>query len=138
MVFFLQAIPFVQLTLPGIAGIVLSLGMAVDANVVIFERMKDEYRMGKRIQSCMKAGFKKATISIIDSNITTIIASLVLYFLGTGAIKGFAITLLLGVVISMFTSLVMTRSFVKWYANINSTNPRRLNLRRGKDVNEIG
>lgn len=138
MIFFLQAIPFVQLTLPGIAGIILSLGMAVDANVVIFERIKDEYRMGKRIQSCVQAGYKKATISIIDSNITTLIASIVLYILGTGSIKGFAITLFLGIVISMFTSLFLTKVFTKWYLNINSTNPRRLNLKRGKDINEIG
>lgn len=138
MVFFLQAIPFVQLTLPGIAGIILSLGMAVDANVIIFERIKDEYRQGKRIQNCVQAGFKKALLAIVDSNVTTLIASVVLYILGTGAVKGFAVTLFLGIALSMLTSLLLTRLFVKWYLNINSTNPKRLNLKRGKDVNELG
>lgn len=138
MVFFLQAIPFVQLTLPGIAGIILSLGMAVDANVIIFERIKDEYRHGKRIQNCVQAGFKKALLAIVDSNVTTLIASVVLYILGTGAVKGFAVTLFLGIALSMLTSLLLTRLFVKWYLNINSTNPKRLNLKRGKDVNELG
>ena len=132
MVFFLQAIPFVQLTLPGIAGI------AVDANVIIFERIKDEYRQGKRIQNCVQAGFKKALLAIVDSNVTTLIASVVLYILGTGAVKGFAVTLFLGIALSMLTSLLLTRLFVKWYLNINSTNPKRLNLKRGKDVNELG
>ena len=138
LVFFLQAIPFVQLTLPGIAGIILSLGMAVDANVIIFERIKDEYRHGKRIQNCVQAGFKKALLAIVDSNVTTLIASVVLYILGTGAVKGFAVTLFLGIALSMLTSLLLTRLFVKWYLNINSTNPKKLNLKRGKDVNELG
>ncbi len=137
MIFFLQAIPFVQLTLPGIAGIILSLGMAVDANVIIFERIKDEYRQGKRIPNCVKAGFKRSTLAIVDSNVTTLIAAVVLYILGTGAIKGFAITLFLGIALSMVTSLLLTRLFVKWYLNINSTNAKRLNLKRGKDVNEL-
>ena len=129
-IFFLQAIPFVQLTLPGIAGIILSLGMAVDGNVVIFERIKAEYRSGKSISASMKAGFQKANRSIIDSNITTILASIVLYILGTGAIKGFALTLLIGVVVSMFTTLVVTRILVKLYLPFNSTNAKRLSLKR--------
>ena len=134
--FFLQAIPLVQLTLPGIAGIILSLGMAVDANVIIFERIKDEYRNGKKIPYAAKAGFKKAFTPILDSNITTIIASLVLYILGSGAIKGFAITLLIGIVLSMFTSLVVTRYLVKLYLPLNSTKAKKLRLKKEEVVNE--
>ncbi len=128
--FILQAVPLVQLTLPGIAGIILSLGMAVDANVIIFERIKEEYRAGKKIPASINAGFKNALSSILDSNITTIIASVVLYLLGTSTIKGFAITLFFGIVISMFTSLVVTRGLIKSYLPLNSTNPKPYRLRR--------
>ncbi len=137
MLFFLQAIPFVQLTLPGIAGIILSLGMAVDGNVIIFERIREEYASGKRIPYAVKSGFKKAFWPIFDSNITTIVTSIILYILGTAAIKGFAITLLLGIVLSMFTTLVVTRFLVKWYLPINSTNPKPLRLYRKEGVEVI-
>lgn len=138
MLFFLQAIPFVQLTLPGIAGIILSIGMAVDGNVIIFERIKEEYAAGKKIPFAVKNGFKKAFWSIFDSNITTIISALVLYILGTASIKGFAITLLLGVVLSMFTTLVVSRFLCKWYLPLNSTKPKRLKLKRSKHLNPEG
>lgn len=128
--FVLQAVPLVQLTLPGIAGIVLSLGMAVDANVIVFERIKEEYRAGKKIPASIKMGFKNAFSSIFDSNITTIIASVVLYLLGTATIKGFAITLFFGILLSMFTSLVITRSLMKTYLNINSTNAKLYRLKK--------
>lgn len=137
MLFFLQAIPFVQLTLPGIAGIILSLGMAVDGNIIIFERIKEEYAKGKKIPLAVKSGFKRAFWPIFDSNITTIITSIILYFLGTSAIKGFAITLLLGIVLSMFTTLVVTRFLVKWYLPLNSTKPEKIRLRREEGVVEI-
>ncbi len=137
MLFFLQAIPFIQLTLPGIAGIILSLGMAVDGNVIIFERIKEEYAKGKKIHLAVKSGFKRAFWPIFDSNITTIITSIVLYILGTASIKGFALTLLLGILLSMFTTLVVTRFFVKSYLPLNSTNPRKLRLHREKGVVEI-
>ena len=137
MLFFLQAIPFVQLTLPGIAGIILSLGMAVDGNVIIFERIKEEYASGRKMHLAVKGGFKKAFWPIFDSNITTIITSIILYFLGTAAIKGFAITLLLGIVLSMFTTLVVTRFLVKSYLPINSTKPEKAKLYREADVIEI-
>jgi preprotein translocase subunit SecD len=126
--FFLAAIPAVQLTLPGIAGIILSLGMAVDANVLIFEQIKSEYKDGKRFIPAVKAGFDKSIKTILDANITTIIAAAVLYILGTGAIKGFAITLFLGVAISMFVSLLITRSFAKLYLYINPENAKRARL----------
>lgn len=99
----------VNLSLPGIAGIILSVGMAVDANVVIFERIKEELRAGKTIKAAIDAGFHRAFSAILDSNVTTFIAAIVLYFFGTGTIKGFAITLGLGIIVSMFTALTVTR-----------------------------
>ncbi|MDF1617667.1 protein translocase subunit SecD [Petrocella sp. FN5] len=99
----------VTLTLPGIAGIILSIGMAVDANVIIFSRIKEEIGSGKTLKASVKSGFKKATSAIVDGNATTLIAAIVLYIMGTGTIKGFAITLMIGIAVSMFTSLVMTR-----------------------------
>lgn len=99
----------VVLSLAGIAGLLLTVGMAVDANVLIFERTKEELRLGKSVTSAVTAGFDRALSSILDSNITTIIAALVLYFLGTGAVKGFAVTLLVGIIVSIFTALVVTK-----------------------------
>ena len=101
-----------NLTLAGIAGIVLSVGMAVDANVVIFERIKEEIDLGKTAKAAVKGGFKRAFTAILDSNVTTIIACAVLYFLGSGTIKGFATTLFIGVIISLFTALVVTRALL--------------------------
>ena len=132
--FFLQAIPFVQLTLPGIAGIILSIGMAVDGNVIIFERIKEEYASGKKVPLAVKGGFKKAFWPIFDSNITTIITSIVLYILGTASIKGFAITLLLGILLSMFSTLVMTRILVKWALPFNANKPEKFKLKRDKNA----
>lgn len=140
MVIFLAALavfPGIQLTLPGIAGIVLSLAMAVDANIIIFERIKDEYRRGKRLSVAVESGFNRSIVTIFDANLTTIIGGVVLYFLGTGPIKGFAITLLLGVVISMFCSLVITRSFAKLYLYINKSNAKRLRIKTTDAIKEI-
>ncbi len=102
----------VTLTLPGIAGIVLSIGMAVDANVIIFARVREEMARGKSIKNAMKAGFQKAMSAIIDGNVTTLIAAAVLWFMGSGTVKGFAQTLAIGIVVSMFTALVITRIIV--------------------------
>ena len=99
----------VNLSLPGIAGIILSIGMAVDANVVIFERIKEELRAGKTVRSAIDSGFHRAFGAIVDSNVTTLIAAVVLYVLGTGTIVGFALTLGVGIVLSMFTALTVTR-----------------------------
>ena len=99
----------ITLTLPGIAGIILSIGMAVDANVIIFARIREELATGKTVRSSIKIGFQKALSAILDGNITTLIAALVLWILGTGTVKGFAQTLALGIVLSMFTALVVTR-----------------------------
>jgi len=101
-----------SLTLPGIAGIVLTVGMAVDANVLIFERIREELAAGAQPQAAINSGYEKALSSIADANITTLIAAVVLFAFGTGAIKGFAITLSLGIMTSMFTAIVGTRSIV--------------------------
>ena len=99
----------VTLTLPGIAGIILSIGMAVDANVIIFTRIKEELAKGKSVQTSIKLGFDKALSAIVDGNITTLIAAFVLYLKGSGTIKGFATTLAIGIILSMFTALVITK-----------------------------
>ncbi len=101
------------LTLAGIAAFLLTIGMAVDANVLIFERIKEELKTGKSIKSAVDSGFNKALSSILDSNITTIIAALVLYSIGTGAVKGFALTLMIGITISVFTALTSTKYLLK-------------------------
>ncbi len=103
----------ITLTLPGIAGIILGIGMAVDANVIIFARIREELATGKTVQSAVKIGFEKAFSAILDGNVTTLIAALVLGFIGSGTIKGFAQTLGLGIVVSMFTALVITKSIMK-------------------------
>lgn len=102
----------VTLTLPGIAGIILSVGMAVDANVIIFARIREEIAAGKTVQGAIKIGFQKALSAILDGNITTLIAGLVLYFMGSGTIKGFSITLMLGIILSMFTALFVTKFLI--------------------------
>lgn len=101
------------LSLAGIAGFLLTIGMAVDANVLIFERIKEELLTGADAKRALDAGFHRALSSILDSNITTIIAGLVLYFVGTGAVKGFALTLMIGIVVSMFSAIVITKSLMK-------------------------
>lgn len=112
----------VNLTLPGIAGIILAIGMAVDANVVIFERIKEELRLGKTVRSAVDAGFNRALSAVIDSNITTIIAAVILMWLGTGTIKGFGTTLLIGVVISMISAIFITRFLLKQMIGMNVKN----------------
>lgn len=131
--FLLAVIPGVQLTLPGIAGIVLSIGMAVDANVIIFERIKEEMKAGKTVRASVESGFKRAFTAILDSNITTIIAGVVLMIFGAGSIKGFAITLTIGVVASMFTAVLVTRFLLRQMVGLNFT---RRSLYGVKDVKE--
>lgn len=100
----------ITLTLPGVAGIILSIGMAVDANVIIFTRIKEEIGYGKTVKSAIKSGFNKALSAIVDGNVTTLIAALVLYWRGSGTVRGFASTLALGIILSMFTALVVTKA----------------------------
>jgi len=99
----------ITLTLPGIAGIILGIGMAVDANVIVFARIREEIATGKSVQTSMKIGFQKAMSAILDGNITTLIASVVLMALGSGTVKGFAYTLMIGIILSLFTAMVVTR-----------------------------
>lgn len=121
--FFLSIFPWVQITLPGIAGILLAIGMAVDANIIIFERIKEEHRNGfnKSISSSIKVGFKKSLSSILDGNITTIIGAVVLMLLATASIKSFAITLLIGIIISLISSLLVTRLILSCFIAFNNT-----------------
>lgn len=112
----------VVLTLPGIAGFLLTVGMAVDANILIFERTKEELKLGKSVKSSIDSGFHRALSSIIDSNTTTMIGGLVLYFFGSGAVKGFAITLMIGILVSMFTAITMTRTLIKLWVNMGLLN----------------
>lgn len=114
----------ITLTLPGIAGIILSIGMAVDANVIIFARVKEEMAAGKGVKSSLKAGFQKALSAIVDGNITTLIAAIVLGFMGSGSVKGFAYTLALGIVVSMFTALVITRIIIFALYAVGLRNPK--------------
>ncbi|HBO38026.1 MAG TPA: protein translocase subunit SecD [Pasteurellaceae bacterium] len=110
----MSLLPGATLTMPGIAGIILSVGMSVDANVLIFERIKEEMRNGRPIQQAINEGYSSAYTSIFDANLTTILTSIVLYAVGTGPVRGFAITLSIGVAISMFTAITGTRMLVNW------------------------
>ena len=112
----------INLSLSGIAGIILSIGMAVDANVIIFERMKEELKLGKTVKASVDAGFHKAFGAILDSNVTTIITCVVLYLSGIGTIRGFAVTLGWGVVISMLTAIVITKFLLKQFVRLNIQN----------------
>lgn len=108
----------VKLTLPGIAGLILSIGMAVDANVLIFERIREELLVGKTLRASIDAGFNRALTSVLDSNITTLIAGAVLYYFGIGPIKGFGVTLIIGIVVSMITAVFLTKFLLKLMADI--------------------
>jgi protein-export membrane protein SecD len=114
------------LTLPGIAGIVLTMGMAVDANVLIYERIREEQRNGRSMLASIDTGFRRAMATIIDANMTHLIASLILFQLGTGPIKGFAVTLGLGIITSFFTAVMVTRLIV--IAWLNAARPRKLTI----------
>jgi preprotein translocase subunit SecD len=105
------------LTLPGIAGIILTIGMAVDANILIFERIKEELRLEKTFRASIDAGFSKAFRTIFDANVTTLIAALALFYFGSGPIKGFAVTLSIGILASMFTAIVVTKIILELLAN---------------------
>jgi preprotein translocase subunit SecD len=112
------------LTLPGIAGIVLTMGMAVDANVLIFERIKEEYNVGRNVSDAVESGFQRAISTIIDANLTTLFAALALFSFGSGPIKGFSVTLMIGIATSMFTAIIITKYLVLFYT-------------KKKDINKI-
>ncbi|HMQ10903.1 MAG TPA: protein translocase subunit SecD [Oligoflexia bacterium] len=114
------------LTLPGIAGILISIGMAVDANVIIYERIREELLNGKSIRDAVAQGYERAHITIVDSNITTVITAVILWYFGSGPIKGFAITLIFGLIANYFTALTFTRLFFEWI--LNKFQPKRLSI----------
>ncbi len=122
LVIIVLSITNMTLTLPGIAGMILSVGMAVDANVIIFSRIREELEVGKTLRASVSAGFRKARTAIVDGNITTLIAAAVLYIMGTGTIRGFSQTLALGIIISMFTALVVTRIILMSFVELGATN----------------
>ena len=126
----------INLSLAGIAGIILSIGMAVDANVIIFERIKEELKLGKTIKTSVVSGFNRAFIAIIDANITTIIAAVVLYIFGTGTIQGFAITLAIGTVVSMFTAIFVTKYLLNLVVDLKIKNIALYGVRKKKEVVE--
>ena len=130
----------ITLTLPGIAGIILGIGMAVDANVIIFARVKEELTAGASVHSALKAGFHKAMSAIIDGNVTTLIAAAVLWFRGSGTVRGFAQTLALGIVVSMFTALVITRLIINSFYAIGIRNEKLYakKLKKRKPIDFLG
>ncbi|MBQ3455456.1 MAG: MMPL family transporter, partial [Synergistaceae bacterium] len=107
---------------PGIAGIILTLGMAVDGNVLIYERVKEEQKSGKTPMAALDSGFRKALVTILDSNITTLIAALVLFYFGSGSVRGFGVTLSVGLVASVFANIVVTRAILQLF------------VKRGKEI----
>jgi preprotein translocase subunit SecD len=122
------------LTLPGIAGIILSMGFAVDANVLIFERFKEEIVTGKTLRSAMDTGFKRAFATILDANVSVMIAAIVLMLMGSGTVKGFAVNLAIGLVVSMFTAILVSRTLLTWLINAKVVEkPWWYGLNRGED-----
>lgn len=130
------------LTLPGIAGIVLTIGMSVDANVLIFERIKEELRAGKGVKQAIADGYKGASSAIIDSNVTTLLTGVILYFTGTGPIKGFASTLVIGIITSLFSAVLITRLIYEWLLkknlNLKFSAPYTQNFMQGLHIDFIG
>jgi len=133
LLFMFIAIFHIQLTLPGLAGVVLGIGMAVDANVIIFERFNEEVRRGRSVKASVRAGFKNAMSAVLDANVTTLIAAVVLLIFGTGSIQGFAKTLLLGVVVSMLSAILITRFLMNRFVNVGATKDT-LYTKPGKEV----
>jgi protein-export membrane protein SecD len=109
------------LTLPGIAGIILTIGMAVDANVLVFERIREEQRAGRSAWTAVQAGYERALVTILDANITTLFAAAILYAIGSGPVKGFAVTLAFGIITSVFTAFVFTRMLTVFWMKIAKT-----------------
>jgi SecD/SecF fusion protein len=132
------------LTLPGIAGIVLTIGMSIDANVLIFERIKEELRGGLGLKAAIKKGYEKAYSSIIDANVTTLLVAIILYVFGQGPVKGFAITLIIGILCSLFSAVLITRVIIDWMtkkgdaSGMSFDTPISRNLFKGGDINFMG
>ena len=133
----LYALVPVTITLPGIAGLILSIGMAVDANILIFERVRDELISGNTLIRSIDNGFQRANSSIIDGHFTTLISCLVLFLIGTSFVKGFAATLGLGVLISLFTSLNCTKTFLRFITNYQSMRKKNLYFRDFQQITAV-
>jgi len=129
---FLAVVPGVQLTLPGIAGIILGIGMAVDANVVIFERVKEEVAAGRPMIHAVRIGFKNALSAVIDANVTTIIAAVVLLAFGTGSVQGSATTLLIGVITSMISAILVTRFLLTRFVRVTDNTKLYMAVKEAK------
>ncbi|HOJ44257.1 MAG TPA: SecD/SecF family protein translocase subunit, partial [Syntrophorhabdaceae bacterium] len=114
------------MTLPGIAGIILTIGMGVDSNVLIFERIREELRIGKTVRAAIDGGYEKAWVTIFDSHITTLITTFILFIFGTGPIKGFAVTLSIGIIVNLFTSVFGSKAMFDWI--ISKYKPRSLSI----------
>lgn len=125
------------LTLPGIAGLILSIGMAVDLNIIIYERIKEEIKLGKSLRAAVEAGFSRAFLTVFDANITTLFAAIALYIFGTSSIKGFAITLSIGIFASLFTAVTFTRMILRWIVAINPRMSTRWFGVKEKDMEKI-
>ncbi len=136
-IFIILANAHVNLTLPGIAGIILSVGMAVDANVVIFERVKEELKLGKTVRSAVDAGFNRALSAVIASNITTIISAVILWAFGTGTIKGFGQTLFIGIVVSMISAIFITKFLLKQTIGMNIKNICLFGVRKKSETETL-
>ena len=134
MLFFLATLPFIQMTLAGIAGVILGIGMAVDANVVIFERIKDEYASGKELSVATKIGFKKATTAVMDANVTTLIAAVVLWILGNGTVQGFAMSLVVSIVLSFLSAILISRMFMACFTAVLKKPEKFYHLTRTEEV----
>lgn len=134
MLFFLATLPFIQMTLAGIAGVILGIGMAVDANVVIFERIKDEYASGKELSVATKIGFKKASTAVLDANVTTLIAAVVLWVLGNGTVQGFAMSLVVSIVLSFLSAILICRMFMACFTAVLKKPEKFYHLTRTEEV----
>ena len=134
MLFFLATLPFIQMTLAGIAGVILGIGMAVDANVVIFERIKDEYASGKELSVATRIGFKKASTAVLDANVTTLIAAVVLWILGNGTVQGFAISLVVSIVLSFLSAILICRMFMACFTAVLKKPEKFYHLTRTEEV----
>ena len=134
--FFLQAVPFVEMSLPGIAGVLLSVILLAAGNIIVLEKVREEYASGKKVPLSVKNAFKKSLWPILDIHIVTLISSILLYILGTTAIKSFAMVLLIGTIVAAFCTLVVSRFLIKWYLPLNSTNAKRMGLKRSKVLSE--
>ena len=138
MLFLLQALPIFEISIAGMAGVLVTVLLFAMAHIVIFERIKREYASGKKIPASVKFAFKKSNALIIDISILVMIAGILCYFIGTGALKTFAIAILVGAALSLLISIVVTKLLINSYVTFNRTNEKRVNLKREEGVDEIG